>query len=109
MQANDQTFWPIEELDRLLKADEAQFWCDGQSALVTRVAQYPGGARVVEGLAAYGNLDSLWGRIAPAVEGFAREAGCTDMHAMGRFGWGRAAQKHGWKPEMVVITKRVAQ
>ena len=75
---------------------------------MTRFITYPGGAKVCEGLAACGNLDSLWGRIAPEIEACAREIGCTDMHAMGRFGWGRAAQKHGWKPEMVIITKRIA-
>lgn len=107
-EANDPTFWPLEELDRLLTAGEAQFWCDGETAAVTRIVRYPGGALALETLAVTGTMDALWNSIVPAAEEYARSIGITEMHAMGRFGWGRAAQKHGWKPEMVVITKRIA-
>lgn len=103
--ANDPAFWPIQAIDSLLIAGEAQFWCDGKSALVTHIVEYPGGALELRGIAACGNMDTLWNVIAPDVEAFGKLIGATRLYAAGRFGWGRASRRHGWKSCMTVITK----
>ena len=105
--ANDPAFWPIEAIDRELTEGRAQFWCDGESAIVTRLIEYPGGAKVIEILAAYGHLESLWTQIQPALETYARNNGIGILRATGRLGWARAGKKHGWKAEMVIIEKEL--
>lgn len=106
-QANDPAFWPIEAIDAELGANRAQFWCDGTSALVTRIVEYPGGAKVLEGLAASGTLESIWGQIVPQLEAYARLHGIKRLHAMGRPGWSRA-HPQGWEEYMTVIVKDIA-
>lgn len=88
-----------------IAAGLAHFWCDGESAVVTRPVQYPGGAVVVEILSAAGVLSSLWKRIAPQIEEYGRSLGATKLYAMGRIGWARSSRPEGWKLEMSVIMK----
>lgn len=105
--AQNPEFWPIEAVDEALEQGWAQFWCDGQAALVTSPRTYPGGAVVLEGIAACGDMRALWESIAPAVERWGRASGLKKLHAMGRWGWTRAALPHGWKTEMTVIEKEL--
>jgi len=104
-EANDPRFWPIEAIDALVISGEGQFWCDGESAAVTRFNTYPGGAVVFEVIAVTGNLSSVWGQIAPAVEDYGRSQGSERIYATGRLGWQRSARMHGWEPLMIIITK----
>lgn len=106
--ANDPAFWPIEAIDEGLNANALQWWCDGTSALVTRIVEFPGGAKVFEGIATYGEQQSLWLAIAPDVERMARSMGMKRLRAMGRLGWIKAGQPHGWTPYMVMIEKDLA-
>ena len=103
-QANDPAFWPIEAIDAELGANRAQFWCDGTSALVTRVVEYPGGARVLEAVAASGVKDALTGPIEAQCEAFARSAGLTHMKIEGRLGWLKN-RPVGWRAHQVVLLK----
>ena len=103
--ANDPEFWPITAIDELLAVGSAHFWCDGESALVTRTVTYPGGAAAVEILAAFGNLPSIWGAIVPQIETAANSIGARRLWAMGRPGWVHSAKANGWRAEMVVIVK----
>ncbi len=106
--ANDPKFWPIEAIDAALDANDAQWWCDGENALVTRVVRYPGGAVVIEGIAAFGCLVGLWNNIQPRLVEWGKAIGATRLHALGRLGWGK---KHpdDWKIHMVMICKDIEQ
>lgn len=104
--ANDPAFWPIEEIDRLLVDGLAQFWCDGDSALVTRVVDYPGGARALEAVAAAGKMDTLCDDIAPQVENWARSHGFTHLLIAGRPGWARVHSN--WRHHQSVLLKELA-
>lgn len=106
-QANDDRFWPIEAIDRELRNKRAQFWCDGTSALVTRIVEYPGGAKVLEAIAAAGNKSRLIEAFEPRCEQFARGMGLTRMEAKGRLGW-LANRPAGWRAHQVVIVKELA-
>lgn len=103
--ANDPAFWPIEALDYLLGQGKAQFWSNGQAALVTRIVEFPGGAVVLEAIAGAGDMDALIGAIEEHVEGAAREAGLTHLFAPGRLGWLRALRRKGWRHFQTTIVK----
>lgn len=106
-EANDPAFWPIEEIDRLVRSDQAQFWSDGVSALVTRVVKYPGGAVAIEAMAAAGTSESLWQDIEPGVEKFARAHGLTHELIAGRIGWVRKVPP-GWRHYQSMFIKELA-
>lgn len=107
-EANDPAFWPIEAIDNELKEGRAQFWCDGESAIVTRPRQYPGGAIDLEVLTIAGTLESVWQNIEPKLEEYAAQIGAVRLHATGRFGWKRSAVKNGWSPYMLVLKKDIS-
>lgn len=104
-EANSAEFWPIEAIDSLLIAGDAQFWCDGRAALVTKIVEYPGGAVCLESVAGAGRLEELRDTIAPDVERWAREQGLTHLKVIGRPGWTRAL---GWKLHQHVLIKELA-
>jgi hypothetical protein len=104
-EANDAAFWPIEAIDAMVIAGTAQFWCDGKSALVTRIVEYPGGAREVNILAVAGTLESVWGAVEPQIADFARSRGATKVYGIGRLGWVKSAKAHGWEYEMAMVSK----
>lgn len=102
-EANNPAFWPIEAIDDLLASGQAQFWCDGSAALVTRIVEYPGGARACEATAGAGDMAGLVERIAPAVEQWASEQGCTHLLVAGREGWRRVHSD--WRHHQTIILK----
>ena len=106
-EANDPAFWPIEAIDVLLANNEAQFWCDGNAALVTRIVAYPGNAVAVETLAAAGNLETLRDEIAPAVEAWGRLHGCTHLLIAGRAGWARV-HRDKWRHHQSILIRNLA-
>lgn len=105
-EANDPAFWPIEAIDSLVLSGAGQFWCDGQSALVTTAREYPGGAVALEAIAGAGRLESLAGPIAASVEQWAREQGFSHLLIAGRPGWARVHR--GWKHYQSVLIKGLA-
>lgn len=103
--ANDPAFWPIEAIDAEVVEGRAQFWCDGEAALVTRMVEYPGGANVLEALAGAGTLDGLL-NIAPLTEGFAKSRGATHRMIPGRAGWQRVFKD--WRLYQSALVKEVS-
>lgn len=105
-EANDQKFWPIHAIDSMLISGNAQFWCDGQSALVTKIVEYPGGAVVLESVAATGCIESLRDVICAEVEEWAREQKMTHLLIAGRPGWARVHK--GWRHHQSILIKGLA-
>ena len=105
-EANDPAFWPITALDLELSEGRAQFWSDGEAAMVTRVVSYPGGAVCLDVLAAAGNLRKLTQQIAPAAEEWARANGLTHLLVAGRPGWTRVLKN--WRHYQNVMVKELA-
>lgn len=106
--ANDPRFWPIEAIESMLIAGTAQFWSDGKAALVTRINEYPGGAVVLEAVAAAGDMGSLHDEIDDQTEAWAREQGIPIMLSPGRIGWPRVLADKGWKHYQTVLIKELA-
>jgi hypothetical protein len=105
-EANDPAFWPITAIDEELAAGRAQFWCDGEAALVSRVIDYPGGAQVLDVLAAAGKLKNLTQNIAPMVEQWSRQNGLSHMMVAGRGGWVRVLRD--WRHYQSIMVKELA-
>lgn len=103
--ANDPAFWPIEAIDREVDEKRAQFWCDGRAAMVTRIVLYPGGAKVIEVMAAAGDLGALKDTIEPAWADFAQAADLTHRMIAGRPGWARVFRD--WRHYQTVLVKEV--
>lgn len=103
--ANDPKFWPIDAIDAMVINGDAQFWCDGKSALVTGVREYPGGAVALEAIAGAGQMASLVGPIASEVERWAKEQGFSHLLIAGRPGWARVHR--GWKHHQSILLKEL--
>ena len=70
---------------------------------MTRIVLYPGGARVLEALAAAGAIDALVRQIAPQTEAFAKARGLTHRMIAGRAGWARVHP--GWRHYQTLLLK----
>jgi len=105
-EANDPAFWPIEAIDQLLTEGNAQFWSDGDAALVTRVVAYPGGAVAVEAVAGAGTMEGLVESIAPQVEQWAKTEGYSHLLIAGRAGWSRVHKT--WRHHQSILLKELA-
>ena len=104
--ANDDAFWPITTIDKMVHAGTAQYWCDGNAALVTHIVEYPGGAVALEALAAAGTMTSLTDGIAAQAEEWAREQGLSHLLIAGRRGWERVHKD--WHHHQSILVKELA-
>ncbi len=89
----------------MLIGGTAQFWCDGKSALVTRIVEYPGGAVALEAMAATGEMDSFTGAITADVEQWAREQKMSHLLIAGRPGWARVHKD--WRHHQSILLKEL--
>lgn len=103
--ANNPAFWPIEAIDAELQANRAQFWACDTAALVTRVVDYPGGARVVEAMLGAGVKNGLTEQLEQTVETWARSIDAAWLFAPGRLGWMRELKPKGWELHHVTMRK----
>jgi len=87
----------------MLIAGTAQFWCDGDAALVAKITEYPGGAQALEAVAGAGSMGSLTQQIAADVEAWAREQGLTHLLIAGRKGWERVHKD--WRHYQTILLK----
>lgn len=86
-------------------ANRAQLWCGAQSALVTRIADYTKGRRVIVWLAG-GEMNELVGEMLPAVERWGMENGCEKCVIIGREGWARKLRDR-YRLAHVVMERRL--
>jgi hypothetical protein len=87
--ANNPRFIPITHIDQRLIDGTAFFLATTEAAMVLELVEYPGGARVVNVIAAAGDMDEITGRLGERAMEFGREAGCDMAMVPGRDGWRR--------------------
>lgn len=104
--AMDPAFYTIEYLDALLASGQAWIMAEPGSAIVIEIKDFPGGARVVHGLVAAGDMDGIKRLIAMA-EQWGRANGCTKALIESRPGWARALRDVGYQPFQVSIVKDI--
>lgn len=104
----------IEELERRLKAGEAQLWIIGEKGVkvvllvVTRVIQYPKVKRLSIDLMTGEDMDGCSVMLGVA-ESWAAKYGCTEIEGYCRPGMRRAARKYGFFHKYEVIVKPIGR
>jgi hypothetical protein len=94
----------IEDVERMIEEGHYQFWPGRRCAAITEIQVY---ARkkalcVVHG---GGELAELIEEMEPALCDFARAAGCDLVTGIGRKGWQRVCEKHGYSFGWVAMIK----
>ena len=106
MQAMDDGFWTIEDLEQKVAHRRAFLFPGRDAALVGQIEGYPGGERVFQVLWAVGNIEELVA-MASGVEAIARMMGCTAMLIEGRPAWRRVLEPHGYRQWSVTLHKKL--
>ena len=96
----------LSDVWKLVMADEAQFWPGEQSAVITEVLNLPK-VKALHVWLAGGEMDELINKMLPAVEAFARAAGCNRLSIAGREGWERMLRGKGYDPAWRVVAKEL--
>jgi len=97
----------MEAIDAMLADGTAQFWCDGEAALVTRILEFPGGAKVLDAIAGAGDMNALSEKIEPACTAFGQAMRLSHLFVTGRHGWKKVLGPHGWKFHQSILTKEL--
>lgn len=104
-EAMDPVFYTPEYLDDLILAGRAMLWLVSDAAMVTEIREYPGGARVIHGLVAAGELATIVNDLIPEAEVWAKAQGCSHAMIESREGWARALKLHGYEVHQVSVVK----
>jgi len=105
--AMDERLYPIAHLDALLVSMRAQAWFGDGAAIVTELSEYPGGARVIHGLVAAGELNEITETLIPKAEEWARSIGCVLAIIESRPGWARALRSSGYENHQIMLRKEL--
>lgn len=103
--ALDPDFYPIAYLDELVAIGRGLLWTSPAAAIVAEIKTYPGGAKVIHGLVATGDLEEITGALIPSAEAWAREQGCRFAIIESREGWARQLKSSGYEPHQVSLRK----
>lgn len=96
----------LSDVRAMIEAGEAQLWPGDRSAMVTLVEDEPRERRLLIWLAG-GDLAELVRRLRPAVERWAKAAGCRRVLIVGRAGWERVLAREGYAPLARIIAKEL--
>jgi hypothetical protein len=101
--------YTVADVMQALQRGEAQIiTSDANDAFVlTEVLSFPR-HRALRIWVAGGRLQSLL-ELVPQVDELAREEGCAELLALGRPGWLRMAERHGWSPQSLLFRRAVPQ
>lgn len=80
--------WTAEHVLHAVSREEAQMWLGNGSVVVTEIAEFPTGVRVLQVWLAAGDLDEIR-QHRFRIESWAQMAGCTEVEFDGRLGWDR--------------------
>jgi hypothetical protein len=92
------------DIAALIEEGKMQAWVNGDSLVVTEIANYPQ-VSAVNIVIAVGSLSEVMA-MQPLIEEFGRLHGCAVMRMQGRRGWERVLPHHGWKANPTVVFER---
>lgn len=104
--AIDERFYSLEYLDGLVWSGRAQFWSTDEAAIIAELKVYPGGAVVIEGVIAAGELDGIRKLIVVA-EAWGRLHGAGFAKIESRLGWLRALKDDGYELWQTALVKEL--
>lgn len=105
-EAMDDGFYTVEQLEKLIFSNHAQLWCGNNAAIVTKIENYEGGARVLQAIWMAGDLAEAID-MSPGIESFGRSMGCTQALIEGRPGWVKLLKAKGYKPWSMTVGKAI--
>lgn len=91
----------FQDVMRKIFAGDFQLWLGPEGAAVTQVIDFPQ-KRVIHVLYAGGKMGQIID-FQESAAAWGKAIGCSEMTLSGRFGWQRVLDKHGWKPQTVVM------
>ena len=103
--ANNPRFIPITHIDQRLSEGTAFFLGTAEAAMVVELVAYPGGAKVVNVIAAAGDMDEILGPLGERAMEFGRERGADIAMVPGRVGWKR--QRPDFEHYQTILVKEL--
>lgn len=102
----DRPLLTLEDLLDEVASEHGRFLYPGaRSVIFVHEVIYEGtGERVIEVGPAAGDLEEI-AALLPAMEKWAADHGCTQVHLVGRRGWVRALAQHGYEEYATVVRK----
>lgn len=101
----DQRYFPIKWLDWAINTQLVTGFYGRESALLTEMKRYPGGAWVAGVFHATGSKDEIMNDLRPQAEAWAKQNGAIEIVVEGRRGWLRELSKHGYRHEKTAVAK----
>jgi len=98
----------VDDVRDMVARFEAQFWPGERSAVVTEFLRFPR-CHALHLWLCGGEMGELVDTTLPAIERFAREAGCRFLSTTGREGWRRVLAPHGFEPAWHTCLKELNQ
>jgi len=97
----------VSELQHELRTSaNAALWRGERSVVFLRITECENGERICEAAPAGGDLSEILSLGTVEIEAFARQRGCTQIHALaGRDGWEKALAPYGYEPAAVLLRK----
>lgn len=102
----DERFYTGPWLDGEVWSGRIRCWADDEAAILARIKTYPTGAKVVEGMAAAGDLDGILDLITRAEE-WGREQGCLAAEIGSRAGWKKTLSTEGYELFQTMLRKEL--
>ena len=103
--ALDPDFYPLSYLDELVATSRGLLWTTNRAAIVAEIKTYPGGAKVIHGLVATGDLREIVETLIPKAEAWGREQGCRYAIIESREGWARQLKGSGYETYQTSVRK----
>jgi hypothetical protein len=99
----------LQDVIDLVRSGQAQFWENGDGAVVTELHEYPR-LKAVSFWLMSGTIPDCMA-LEDDILAWAKAEGCTMAVSVGRRGWGRVAYHTGWRPRphMHVFHKQLAE
>jgi hypothetical protein len=92
------------DVENQIRAGNAILWPGKACSIVTEVVTYPNGQKVIQPIAAGGDLAEIESFI-PGIEACGRAMGCTLARIEGRMGWQKRMKAFGYAYHSVILTK----
>jgi hypothetical protein len=94
----------LDDVRETIARGDGQLWAGADCALVTTIETSPTRKTLLLWLAG-GDISELINEWRAEAESWGREMGCTMSMVIGRRGWVKALQPHGYAPQACILTK----
>lgn len=94
------------DIEAQLIRGDAILWPGEKCAIVTEIITYQSGRKVIQPMAAGGDLEEIE-RMIGGIEAYGRSQGCSFARIEGRPGWSKRMRAFGYKFQSVLLVKGI--